>query len=102
MNTAYSEAVTLAKIMVKQLDSASPGDAMARLCSALVLADAELVRLREGMAGAEGELMGLRMSEAFHRRRCDMLEAAAVRRLTESESDTFKGCCPLCGRSQAP
>jgi hypothetical protein len=45
-NAAYDEAVTLAKIMVKQTGFASEEPAMAALCSALVLADAECARMR--------------------------------------------------------
>lgn len=65
--------------------------------------DEELVYWRERaskaeqeLAGAEGELDGLRVSEAFHRDRCDKLEMAAVRKLLPKEQDSFKGCCPLC------
>jgi hypothetical protein len=50
-------------------------------------------------AGIEGELLGLRVSEAFFRNRAEVLEASTVRALSERERDSMKGCCPLCALS---
>jgi hypothetical protein len=43
-----------------------------------------------------GELAGLRVSESFFRNRCEMLEVATRRALTNREQESFAGCCPLC------
>jgi hypothetical protein len=55
-NIPYDEAVLLAKIMVKQTGLAAEEPAIAALCSALVLADAELQRLRPVLEAASGLL----------------------------------------------
>jgi hypothetical protein len=61
---------------------------------------AENERLSTALAGIEGEVAGLRVSEYFFRRRCDALESAIVRDLTTKEQRSFTGCCPLCAATQ--
>lgn len=63
---------------------------------ALSITTAAVEEKERELAGAHGELDGLRVSEAFHRDRCDKLEMAVVRKLLPKEQDSFKGCCPLC------
>lgn len=57
-------------------------------------------RVRElelALAGNEGELMGLRVSAGFFQQRAEVLEAAAMRKLTPREQQSLQGCCPFCG-----
>lgn len=56
----------------------------------------QLAAAQAEIAGLQGANAGLSVSDGFFQRRCELLEAAAVRNLTPAESDSFKGCCPLC------
>jgi hypothetical protein len=49
-------------------------------------------------AKSGGEIAGLAISEAFFRRRCEVLEASVVRQLSSAERLLMTGCCPLCAQ----
>lgn len=57
----------------------------------------EIDRLVSAQAGDAGEIMGLSVSLGFYQQRCEVLEAAAQRKLTKREQDSLAGCCPFCG-----
>lgn len=70
---------------------------MTRMRAALRIIWRSYLEQRSELAGAQGENLGLRVSEGFFRNRCGVLEAAAVRPLTDREKDSMQGCCPMCG-----
>lgn len=63
----------------------------------IVIADFNsLLEMRHALAGAEGEILGLRVTAGFFENRCEVLEKAVVAKLSIRDADSLKGCCPLC------
>lgn len=72
-------------------------DEVNRLAAEVKRLEGERDEARRELAGAEGELMGLRVSEAFFRNRSEVIELAALGGcLTKKQSESLQGCCPLC------
>lgn len=82
------------KLAIALIDGAHERDS---LRASLERVTVERDEMRRALAGAEGELLGLRVSEAFFRNRSEVIEKAMIGgKPTKSEAESLQGCCPMC------